>query len=125
VAAIVVRERTARVGLARSPALLAVQGGDLSSAQEWIDDARTRCNRIQDRYVWVSAYVDLARLQIVSHHKSSTVESLASKLYSDAIRFDLPEFAQWAVIYHARLGSAAPSRDAAACPPHDTNRRVL
>ena len=86
---------------ARSLALLALQGGDLSSAQEWIDDARTRCNRIQDRYVWVSAYVDLAHLQIVSHHKSSTVESLASKLYSDAIRFDLPEFAQWAVIYQA------------------------
>ena len=86
---------------ARSLALLSLQAGDLSSAQEWINDARTRCNRIQDRYVWVSAYVDLAHLQIVSHHKSSTVESLASKLYSDAIRFDLPEFAQWAVIYQA------------------------
>ena len=86
---------------ARSLALLSLQAGDLSSAREWINDARTRCNRIQDRYVWVSAYVDLAHLQIVSHYKSSAVESLASKLYSDAIRFDLPEFAKWAVTYQA------------------------
>jgi DNA-binding SARP family transcriptional activator len=84
---------------ARSLALLSLNAGDLSSAHEWIDDARTRCNRIQDRYVWVSAYVDLAHIQIVAHGESPTVESLASRLYADAIRFDLPEFAQWATSY--------------------------
>ena len=56
---------------------------------------------IQDRYVWVSAYVDLAHIQILSHRQSPVVESLASQLYADAIRFDLPEFAQWALTYHA------------------------
>jgi DNA-binding SARP family transcriptional activator len=86
---------------ARSLALLSLQAGDLPSAYEWINDAKTRCNRIQDRYVWVSAYVDLAHVQILFRDKSSIVASVASKLYSDAIRFDLPEFAKWAVTYQA------------------------
>jgi DNA-binding SARP family transcriptional activator len=86
---------------ARSLALLSLQARDLPSAYQWIHDAKTRCNRIQDRYVWVSAYVDLAHLQIVSHHKSSAIEPLASKLHSDAIRFDLPEIAKWAEAYQA------------------------
>lgn len=86
---------------ARSLALISLKDGDISSAQEWIDDARSRCNRIQDRYVWVSAYVDLAHIQILFHRQSPLVESLASQLYADAIRFDLPEFARWALAYHA------------------------
>ena len=86
---------------ARSLALISLKDGDVSSAQEWIDDARSRCNRIQDRYVWVSAYVDLAHIQILSHRQSPLVESLASQLYADAIRFDLPEFARWALAYYA------------------------
>ena len=86
---------------ARSLALISLNDGDISSAQEWIEDARSRCNRIQDRYVWVSAYVDLARIQILTHRQSPLVESLVSQLYADAIRFDLPEFARWAMTYRA------------------------
>ena len=86
---------------ARSLALISLKDGDISSAQEWIDEARSRCNRIQDRYVWVSAYVDLAHIQILSQRQSPLVESLASQLYADAIRFDLPEFARWSLAYHA------------------------
>ena len=86
---------------ARSLALISLTDGDISSAQEWIDEARSRCNRIQDRYVWVSAYVDLAHIQILSRRQSPQVESLASQLYADAIRFDLPEFARWALAYRA------------------------
>lgn len=86
---------------ARSLALISLDDGNISSAQEWIDDARSRCNRIQDRYVWVSAYVDLAHIQILSHRQSPLVESLASQLHADAIRFDLPEFARWALTYRA------------------------
>jgi len=91
---------------ARSLALLALGGGDINSAQQWIDDATTRCNRIQDRYVWVSAYVDLARLQINAHRNTPNVETLAIQLRADAARFDLPEFAQWATAYQ----SARPAR---------------
>ena len=89
---------------ARSLALISLNDGDVSCAQEWIDDARSRCNRIQDRYVWVSAYVDLAHIQILSHRQSPVVESLVSQLHADAIRFDLPEFAQWAETYRVRPG---------------------
>lgn len=88
---------------ARSLALIALRMGHDATAQDWINEARVRCNRIQDRYVWVSAYVDLAYLQIASQLQSPMVDSLASRLYADAVRFDLPEFERWAAAYHGSL----------------------
>ena len=88
---------------ARSLALLALKAGDIHSAQEWIDDARTRCNRIQDRYVWVSAYVDVARIRIATEQGSPLVGSLTAQLAADAVRFDLPEFAWWAAQRDQRM----------------------
>jgi DNA-binding SARP family transcriptional activator len=90
---------------ARSLALLSLKAGDIHSAEEWIDDARSRCNRIQDRYVWVSAYVDLARIQIASVQGSPLVESLTAHLAADAVRFDLPEFAEWAASFRSVAGA--------------------
>ena len=43
----------------RALALLALHAGDPAAAGKWITDARRRCDRLPDRYVWVSGFVAL------------------------------------------------------------------
>ncbi|HEV3066660.1 MAG TPA: BTAD domain-containing putative transcriptional regulator, partial [Streptosporangiaceae bacterium] len=91
----------------RSLALLAMHGGDRAGAQEWILDARRRCDRVPDRYVWVSAFVALGQLEIAARQQPDLVMPLARGLYQLALRCDLPEFIAWALIYQAEAGEPA------------------
>jgi DNA-binding SARP family transcriptional activator len=91
----------------RALALLAMHAGDPAAAQRWIIDARRRCDRVTDRYVWVSGFVGLAQLEIAARHQPDLVMSLARALYQDALRTDLPEFIAWALIYQAEAGELA------------------
>ena len=43
----------------RALALLALRAGDQAAAEAWIFEARRRCDRVPDRYVWVSGFVGL------------------------------------------------------------------
>ena len=88
----------------RALALLSLLAGDPASAAEWITDARRRCNRFADRYVWVSAFVALGHLEIAASHQPDLVLPLARALYADAVRDDLPEFIAWALIYQVEAG---------------------
>lgn len=91
----------------RTLALLAMHAGDLAAAQRWIIDARRRCDRVSDRYVWVSGFVGLAQLEIAAKLQPGLVMPLARALYQDALRADLPEFTAWALIYQAEAGEPA------------------
>lgn len=91
----------------RALALLALHAGDGSAAAEWITDARRRCDRLPDRYVWVSGFVALGQLEIAARQQRDLVTLLARRLYQDALRMDLPEFTAWAVIYQAEGGDLA------------------
>jgi len=88
----------------RALALLAMHAGDPVAARRWIIDARRRCDRVTDRYVWVSGFVGLAQLEIASRQQPDLVMPLARALYQDALRTDLPEFTAWALIYQAEAG---------------------
>jgi hypothetical protein len=88
----------------RALALLAMHAGDPAAAQRWIIDARRRCDRVTDRYVWVSGFVGLAQLEIAAQQQPDLVMPLARALYQDALRTDLPEFIAWALIYQAEAG---------------------
>ncbi len=95
-------------GLAgRALALLALYAGDPAAAAEWIIDARRRCDRLPDRYVWISGYVALGQLEIAARQQPELVMPLAQRLYRDALRMDLPEFVAWALIYQAEAGDLA------------------
>jgi len=85
----------------RALALLALHAGDPAGADEWIIDARRRCDRVPDRYVWVSGFVALGHLEIAARRQPDLVMPLARRLYQDALRWDLPEFTAWALIYRA------------------------
>ena len=88
----------------RALAVLAAHAGDKGAAVEWITDARRRCDRVPDRYVWVSSYVALGHLEIAARQQPELVQPLAARLFRDALRADLPEFVAWAVIYQAEAG---------------------
>jgi hypothetical protein len=89
---------------ARTLGLLASHAGDPAAAQTWIADARRRCDRVQDRYVWVSAYIGLAEVEIAARHEIDRVAPLAARLHDDAVRYDLPEFLAWALVHQAEYG---------------------
>ncbi|HEY1626721.1 MAG TPA: hypothetical protein VGG16_23290 [Streptosporangiaceae bacterium] len=91
----------------RALALLALHAGDPVRAREWIIDARRRCDRLPDRYVWVSGFVALGQLEIAARHQPELVVPLARTLYRDALRADLPEFTAWALVYQAEAGDTA------------------
>jgi DNA-binding SARP family transcriptional activator len=91
----------------RAIALLALNDGREAVAMEWVTDAQRRCDRVSDRYVWVSGYVKLAHLEIAARMQPDMVIPLARRLYQDAVRADLPEFTAWALIYQAEAGDTA------------------
>jgi DNA-binding SARP family transcriptional activator len=91
----------------RALALTALQAGDETAAAEWITDARRRCDRVSDRYVWVSGFVGLAQLEIAARQQRDVLMPLARRLYQEALRADLPEFIAWALIYQAEAGDRA------------------
>jgi len=84
---------------------VALTAGDPAGAESWIVDARRRCDRVPDRYVWVSAYVALAQVEIAASNRDF-VAPLAVRLRADAVRFDLPELLAWALVYGAEVGDA-------------------
>ena len=96
---------------------LALGDGDLASARRWTAEARTRCDRVSDRYVWVSAYVALADLELAVQEGGRRVDAAARALQADAVRADLPEFLAWALVHRSERGEpgqAALARTAAA-----------
>ena len=87
--------------------LLALHAGDLDAAQAWLADARRRCDRVPDRYVWVSGYIGLAQLELAARQDIDLVGPSAARLYQHAVRSDLPEFLAWALVYQAESGDRA------------------
>jgi DNA-binding SARP family transcriptional activator len=88
----------------RALAMLALQSGDADDASEWIIDARRRCDRFPDRYVWVSGFVALGQLEIATRVQPELVLPLARRLHAEALRMDLAEFVTWAMVYQAEAG---------------------
>jgi len=52
----------------------------------------------------VSGHIALAQLNLATKANPRQVPDLAARLYRDAVRFDLPEFAAWALVHQARSG---------------------
>jgi tetratricopeptide (TPR) repeat protein len=92
----------------RALAVLALRRGDDAGAGRWITDAQQRCDRLPDRWVWVSGFVSLGHLEIAAKYQPDLVPPLARRLYQAALRADLPEFVAWALVYQAETGDPAP-----------------
>jgi tetratricopeptide (TPR) repeat protein len=92
---------------ARALGMLAMRAGDLSAAHAWLADARRRCDRVSDRYEWISAYIGLAQLETAARENTDLIAPAAARLYEHAVRSDLPEFLAWALVYQAESGDHA------------------
>ena len=92
---------------ARSLSAVAFHAGDGDGAWQWILDARRRCDRVSDRYVWISGYIGLAQLQLAAQIEPALVPSLAARLRADSTHADLPEFLAWSLLYLAPPGDRA------------------
>ncbi|HEY2270049.1 MAG TPA: hypothetical protein VGI96_46045 [Streptosporangiaceae bacterium] len=92
----------------RALAVLALRRGDDAAAGQWIRDAQQRCDRLPDRWVWMSGFVRLGHLEIAARYQPGLVLPLARRLYQAALRSDLPEFVAWALVYQAETGDPAP-----------------
>jgi DNA-binding SARP family transcriptional activator len=88
----------------RALALVALHGGDPGRAGEWITEAQRRCDRVPDRWVWMSGFVMLGRLEIAALQQPDLVMPLARRLYQHGLRADLPEFIAWGLVYQAEAG---------------------
>ena len=91
---------------ARALSLVAAHRGDDGGAWAWTVDGRARCDRVVDRYVWVSGYIALAQLELAVRTTPQDVPRLAEKLHADAVAADLPEFQAWALVHLVRIGDA-------------------
>jgi DNA-binding SARP family transcriptional activator len=91
----------------RALALLELHAGDGTAAAQWIADARRRCDRVPDRYVWVSGFVGLGQLEIAAREQPDVLLPLARRYYQEALRWDLPEFIAWGLLYQAEAGDEA------------------
>lgn len=84
-------------GMAGRPVgLLTAYGGNREAGRAWLEDARRRCDRVSDRYVWVSAYIGLAQLQLAGLDGPASAGQAAETLRTEALGSDLPEFVAWA-----------------------------
>ena len=87
---------------ARALGLISSHAGDRTGARGWVAEARRRSDRVADRYVWVSAYIGLADVQL-SVADGRDVRAAAQRLHDEALRADLPEL--------AGVGARAPGRE--------------
>jgi len=90
---------------ARGLGLLHATRGDHATATAWLAEAHLRCNRVTDRYQWVSAYVlDASIAAALARHDHAGAQRLVDTLASLAARGDMRELVVRAHLHRARLG---------------------
>jgi DNA-binding SARP family transcriptional activator len=90
---------------ARGLGLLNAGRGDHATATEWLAQGAARCNRVPDRYQWVSAYVlDAMVGTALDGGEPDRARTLASSLASLAARCDMREMVVRAHVHQHRLG---------------------
>jgi tetratricopeptide (TPR) repeat protein len=93
---------------ARGLGLLHATRGDHATATAWLAEAHLRCNRVTDRYQWVSAYVlDASVAAALDRHDQAGAHRLVDTLASLAARGDMRELVVRAHLHRSRLGDPA------------------
>ncbi len=93
---------------ARNLGLLHRARGQLGSAREWIDQARTRCTRLPDRYVWMHGHLlDTAiTFSLAGAEREEETHKLIRALGALAARTEMRELVVRGLVYAARIGQA-------------------
>ena len=92
---------------ARNLGLLHRARGQLGSAREWIEQARTRCTRLPDRYVWMHGHLlDTAITFSLEGAEREQTHKLIRALGALAARTEMRELVVRGLVHAARIGQA-------------------
>jgi DNA-binding SARP family transcriptional activator len=92
---------------ARNLGLLHRVRGQLGSSRGWIDEARARCTRLPDRYVWMQGHVlDTAILLSLDASEQEGAQELIRALGALAARAEMHELVVRGLVHAARTGQA-------------------
>ena len=89
---------------ARGIGLVKALRGDLDAAIDWLDDARTRCVRIADAYIWIEAYCQDALCEVAIKHGFEGAQRFVAELEQRAASTGMREYVARAYLYRHRLG---------------------
>ena len=110
---------------ARGIGLVKIANGDVAEGIRWLDDARTRCVRIPDAYLWIHGYcLDALCEQAISHGVKGA-DRWVSDLEAAAARTGMDELLVRAQLHRAALGMAGARESAAVFAERIDNPAVL
>ena len=110
---------------ARGIGLVKIATGDVAEGIRWLDDARTRCVRIPDAYLWIHGYcLDSLCEQAVAHGVAGA-DRWISDLEAAAARTGMNELLVRAQLHRAALGMAGARESAAVFAGRVDNPAVL
>jgi len=90
----------------RGIGLVRIARGDVDEGIAWLDDARTRCVRIPDAYLWIQAFCLDALCEAGVEHRPAAARRWVSDLEALAARSGMRELLVRACLHRARLGDA-------------------
>ncbi|HEY5696369.1 MAG TPA: BTAD domain-containing putative transcriptional regulator [Acidimicrobiales bacterium] len=99
---------------ARGLALVAEADGETDSAFAQLADARVRCNRLADPYVWLDVHILDAQCLLGLRHGHPETEAWADRMHDIASRTGMKELVVRALLHRAALGGPDAAGDAEA-----------
>ena len=92
---------------ARGIGLIKASRGEIAVAVEWLDDARTRCTRLPDAYLWVQGYSLDALCEVGVEFAVAGAERWIDDLETFGGRTGIHEFVVRAYLHRHRQGNAS------------------
>jgi DNA-binding SARP family transcriptional activator len=89
---------------ARGLAMVAAATGESDRAFELLAEARTRCNRLADPYVWLDAYILDAQCDLGRRHHHPDIEHWVETMSQLASRTGMRELTVRSLLHRAALG---------------------
>lgn len=89
---------------ARGLAMVAEASGETTRAFEVLDDARARCNRLADPYVWLEGYILDAQCELGLRHGHADTEGWVDAMRQLASRTGMRELTVRSLLHGAALG---------------------
>ena len=110
---------------ARGIGLVADQRGDAEAALRWVEEARTRCVRLPDAWLWVEGYCLDALCVLAIQHRRPEAARWVADLEALATRTGMRELVARAYLHRGRLGDRAAAEAALVLAAEVDNPAVL
>ena len=92
---------------ARGIGLVKERRGAVDDAIDWLDDARTRCVRVADAYLWIETYCQDALCKVAIVHDVEGAAGWVDELEAKAARRDMREYVARAYLHRHCMGDGS------------------